>query len=367
MTDDVIEEKETVSEETDTEFLNMSDDEFDKLDLASLNNQNPPSEESDEHDEDERSEDEEDAESDDEEEEKTEEETTGEEYSEEDESSGDTESLYTGGTETSSEIDFESEYKKLTAPFKANGKDIQINSVDEAISLMQMGANYAKKMAGLKPNLKMMRMLEKQGLLDESKLSFLIDVHKKDPKAIQKLIKDSEIDPLDIDTSSEAEEYQPNNYSVADSEYAITEAFQEIEDTPSYARTTDIVGNKWDDSSKKVLVDNPQLIKIINSQVADGTYDKIMAVVEKERMLGKLDGASDIQAYKAVGDAMLAQGQLGPKATKPIAKKKTNQIRKKKAAISTKTPVKKQKINPDFNPLAMSDEEFEKLTAGKLF
>ena len=38
---------------------------------------------------------------------------------------------------------------KLFAPFKANGKDIKVDSVEEAIALMQMGANYSKKMAGL--------------------------------------------------------------------------------------------------------------------------------------------------------------------------------------------------------------------------
>lgn len=52
---------------------------------------------------------------------------------------------------------------------------MQVNSVDEAIQLMQMGANYTRKMQELQPHRKTLLMLENNGLLDEGKLSFLID------------------------------------------------------------------------------------------------------------------------------------------------------------------------------------------------
>jgi len=96
-------------------------------------------------------------------------------------------------------VDFEAEYKRLLTPFKANGREIAVKSVDDAIALMQMGANYNKKMAALKPNLKLMKMLENNGLLSEDKIGFLIDLEKKNPAAINKLVKDSGIDPMDLD------------------------------------------------------------------------------------------------------------------------------------------------------------------------
>ena len=108
-----------------------------------------------------------------------------------------------------SELDYKAEYEKLIAPFRANGKDMQISNVDDAITLMQQGANYNKKMAGLKPNLKLMKMLENNELLDESKLAFLIDLNKKNPEAVQKFIKDSGLDPLEIDTEGNAEYTHP--------------------------------------------------------------------------------------------------------------------------------------------------------------
>ena len=67
---------------------------------------------------------------------------------------------------TTDTIDYKAEYERLTQSFKANGKEIAVANVDEAISLMQMGANYNKKMAALKPNLKLLKLLENNKLLD---------------------------------------------------------------------------------------------------------------------------------------------------------------------------------------------------------
>lgn len=80
---------------------------------------------------------------------------------------------------TEQSVNYEQEYKRILAPFKANGKEVEVKSVDDAITLMQMGANYQKKMAALKPNLKILKILENNGLLDEGKLSFLIDLDKR--------------------------------------------------------------------------------------------------------------------------------------------------------------------------------------------
>ena len=67
--------------------------------------------------------------------------------------------------------DYKAELGRVLSPIKANGREIQVSSVDDAIQLMQMGANYHKKMAALKPNLAVLKMLEQHGLLDQEKLS----------------------------------------------------------------------------------------------------------------------------------------------------------------------------------------------------
>jgi len=281
-----------------------------------------------------------------------------------------TEDSSTTEEEESAKIDYEQEYKKLLTPFKANGKMIQLNTVEDAITLMQQGANYNKKMAALKPNLKIVKMLENNGLLDESKLSFLIDLEKKNPEAVRKYLKDSGIDPLDLDVSSDVS-YQPRAYTVNDKEIELDSVLEDIKETESFTKTIDVIGNKWDTASKKVLLDSPQVIKIINDHVASGIYDQITQVVERERMLGRLTELSDIEAYKYVGDAINARGgfrpfqqQIASTAQATNTKVDSSIKDRKKAASSTKS-VSSSPKNMDFNPLSMSDEEFEKIANSK--
>lgn len=273
------------------------------------------------------------------------------------------------GKEEPAGIDYQAEYEKLMAPFKANGKEVTTTSVDDVIALKQMGANYNKKMTGLKPVLKLVKMLENNGLLDESKLNYLIDLDKKNPQAIEKLVKDSGVDPLEIDTEKETE-YTPNTYNVNDKQVELDQVLDDIKDTPGFDKTMDIIGNKWDASSKDVLVNEPSIIKVINEHMSNGIYDKITSVVESERMLGRLTGISDLEAYKQVGEAIKARGGFDPSSAKeqPTAttKPKADSPKlknKRKAASSTKAA---SKIAPKevFSPLSLSDEEFEKATAG---
>jgi hypothetical protein len=275
-------------------------------------------------------------------------------------------------SEEATELDYKQEYDKLLAPFKANGKEMQVSSIEDARQLMQMGANYTKKMKALAPNLKIVKLLENNGLLDEGKISFLIDLSRKDPNAVTKFLKDSNIDPLDLDMDN-AEKYQPKAYTVSDKELELDSVLDEIKDTESFKVTADVIGNKWDEPSKKVILDNPVLIKIINEHVQAGIYEKIQSVVERERMLGRLVGLSDIEAYKQVGDVIQAQGgfnnqtQAGAFTASNI--KATNKVdpsvaKRKKAASSTKSNAATKSSN-DFNPLDMSDEEFEKIMSSK--
>ena len=276
---------------------------------------------------------------------------------------------------SSSEVNYEAEYKKLFAPFRANGKEMQIKSVEEAITLMQMGANYTKKMVGLAPNLKILKLLENNGLLSEEKLSFLIDLDKKNPDAISKLVKDSGIDPLDMDVSKS--EYKPNTYTVDDKELELDAVLEQIQDTPTYSQTISVVGNKWDGPSKQVVAQNPQLLRVINDHMASGIYDRISTEVERERMLGRLIGIPDIEAYRLVGDAIEARGGFAdlakpaiqpapvpatPLRVTPKAKAEDPAIRAKKLAASAPKPAAPVKAaEMDFNPLSLSDDEFSKL------
>jgi hypothetical protein len=274
-------------------------------------------------------------------------------------------------------VDYKAEYERLLAPFKANGREIQVKSVDDAISLMQMGANYNKKMAALKPNLKLMKMLENNGLMSEEKISFLIDLEKKNPEAINKLVNDSGLNPMDFD-ADKASGYKQTAYTVDDREIELDTVLDELQGTPSYNRTLEIVSTKWDAASKQVIAGTPQLLKVINDHVQTGIYDLISKEIESERVFGRLKGLSDIEAYRQVGDSLHAKGafaQLGqgssqaqtktapePVVVTPKPKKvEDDKLKDKRRAASSTKPAAPATTPADFNPLALSDEEFSKL------
>lgn len=280
-------------------------------------------------------------------------------------------------TDTDTPIDYEAEYKRLMAPFKANGRMITPKSPEDAIRFLQMGANYHEKMAGMKPALKTLKALENNGLLDEEKINFLIDINKGNPEAISKLLKETNIDPLDVDVKTETT-YKPSDYSVSDTELELDSVLDDIKSSPNYAKTLTTVTKEWDDNSRNQAGANPNIIRIINRQMDSGVYDTVMEAVKYDRSIGNLKGLSDLEAYKTTGNRLEQEGVFNSvnsgqntdvNSTVTQTNQKTEQKRKaqKKAAGPTKTTTKKvNKLPSDFNPLDLSDEEFEKFDPKRL-
>jgi len=257
--------------------------------------------------------------------------------------------------------------------FKANGKEVELTNVDEAVRLLQMGVNYNSKMAALKEPMRFLKQLEKNDLLDEEKLNYLIDLSNKDKGAIQKLLQDSEIDPLDLDMDSDTS-YTPNSHAVDQKEMEVDEVLDDLRASPTFADITDWVGNKADQQSKTIIYENPELLKTLSEHMNNGIYDIVNKEYEKQQILGNFKGVPTIVAYKQVGDMINAQGgfdhlsnesQKSPSSTSTNSNKNSNRniAQKKKAAARTKGAVSKKPSKEDFNPLAMSDEEFDKFSS----
>lgn len=291
--------------------------------------------------------------------------------------------------EDATPIDYKAAYEKIMAPFKAAGKMVQLQSPEEVVQLMQMGAHYTKKMQALQPHLKKIRMLENNDLLDEGKLSFLIDLSRKDPAAIQKLVRDSGLDPLEIDTSSEPE-YRPGNHKVTDEEMRFTSTLEEVSSDPTGKELILSINNTWDTGSKQALWDDPNLLRLLSEQKNSGVYDQITSEIERRKTLGLLRDEPFLAAYKTVGEELHNKGALTPRSsttqpaasptpdqgqggnpaaerriveTRPANHRKTvSNHERAKAASATRTAPKK-KPAADFNPLALSDEDFEKTNA----
>ncbi len=268
------------------------------------------------------------------------------------------------GSEDTSDI-----MQKVLAPFKANGKEIKVDNIEDLRRLAQMGAGYNAKMQELKPVRKIAQTLKQAGLLNEDKINFLIDLSKGDKGAINRLVKENGIDPIDIDVEDDG--YTPNSYTVSESQFALDEALDELERSSSGKRTIEIISTKMDAKSKQRLVNDMDAIHALKSQVENGIYDKIMGAVEVQRMLGNIPlSISDLDAYNQVGqqlaqagafntsDAKAPETNKAPDKKKAKAKSDKKRNAKRKAASAPRKR-KPSKAQPD-SFLGMSDEDFMK-------
>lgn len=205
-------------------------------------------------------------------------------------------------------IDYKAFYEQVTAPFKANGRDISLTNPEDIVNLMQRGAGFAKKMAALKPSMRVLRTLENHGITEQD-LGFLIDLHKKNPDAINKLIKESGVDVYSLDTE-QAEQYKSQVQLATDQEVDLDSVVQDLSATsPTFSKTLDVVVNQWDLQSRSTVASNPQLLRLLDGHMQQGYFDMVMSEVERLRIIGgHIDGLSDFDAYAKVGDMMNARG-----------------------------------------------------------
>lgn len=286
-------------------------------------------------------------------------------------------------------VDYKAAYEQIMAPFKASGRQMQMKSPEEVVALMQRGADYTRKMQQLKPALKVMKMLENNGLMDEKKLSHFIDLDKKDPAAIAKFLKDKEIDPLDLDMSEETK-YKPGNHAVSDEEMRFNTVLEDVKSTPHGKETIQIIDKQWDRASQGRVFKEPAILELMNVHRETGIYEQITGEVERLKLLGVIpEDTVFLDAYKSVGDELHKSGRLvvdgkptnqmkqvipaTPVPAKPATQPTRQVIETRPAqpkpaarngeAARAAAPTRSTPAKPnaaDFNPLAMSDEEFEK-------
>jgi hypothetical protein len=212
-----------------------------------------------------------------------------------------------GAVDPSVAADF---YAEITKPFKADGKDFTVKTPQEAIRLMQMGANYSRRMQEIKPLKAQDAMLREHGLHDPVKLSELIDISKGNPAAIQKLLKDKGIDPLDIDVSKPSE-YKSPNYQANPKDLAFKDAIETTLAADGGRELITDMNQTWDEESKQALHESPTIFENMLAQKQTGVYSKINVELARQRTLGFLVDVPFLQAYHQVGDAMQKAGAFG--------------------------------------------------------
>lgn len=279
-------------------------------------------------------------------------------------------------------IDYKSEYEKITAPFKASGRTIQVRDSNEVISLMQKGVDYTKKQQALKPRLKELQILENQNMLGDN-LGYAIDLFNGNTKALAKLIKERNIDISELspnmygDEENNSPDYTPTNYSISDAEMRLKDVELTLKDSPNFQRLFTTLTD-LDDDSKAKFRNNPDLLLRLNEHMESGLYDQIQNELEHRRIVGdaSVDGMNFYDAYTAVGNeilaynANLAQQQYQQQYEQNYAQQYQQQQlqQKRNSAKSTNSRSVGRTSNPMmYDPLTCSDEEFAQINLKQLF
>lgn len=257
----------------------------------------------------------------------------------------------------SASVDYESAYKNIFKPFKANGKEITPKTVEDVISLMQMGANYTKKMQLMAPMKRAVESLDKAKIGEED-LNFLIDIHNGNVEAIKKLLQKHNVDPFELDL--ETTNYVPNNNIASDSDVEFSDVLKDVQ--ASLPRIQTILTDTWDAKSKQAVLKDPNLMRALHEEIEMGRFDEVQNRLEQERMFGRYKGVSDVQAYIDIVTKMVNEQRkpTAQKQEKPVTNTKT--LNKTKAAPVRSKPKNQGTTMTVKDLYSMSDEEFEKLS-----
>ena len=263
-------------------------------------------------------------------------------------------------------IDYKAVYDSIFKPFKANGKTIAPRNAEDVISLMQMGANYTKKMQLMAPMKRAVESLNKAGI-NEEELNFLIDIHNGDKEAIKNLLKKNEIDPIDLDI--EDTKYIPKNNIASDADVEFSETLMDIES--SLPKIQEILNKTWDSKSKQLVLKDPQLMRALHQEIEMGRFDEVQQRLEIEKTFGRYKGVSDIEAY-----IDLVTKMVNEKARTPVTETKhverqpettTKSIPDKTKAAPIRSKPKNQGSSLTVKDLfSMSEEDFNKLSINDL-
>ena len=261
------------------------------------------------------------------------------------------------------DVDYETVYKDIFKPFKANGKDITPRTVEDVVQLMQMGANYTKKMQLMAPLKKAAESLSRADIKEDD-LNFLIDVHKGDKEAIKKLLTKHNVDPMELDLDST--NYVPKNNIVSDEDVEYSDILDDIRD--SLPKIQEIMTSTWDTKSKEALLKDPNLMRALHEEIAIGRFDNVQAQLEIEKTFGRYKGKSDVEAYIDLVTKLAVKEQSnnqpnGTNKPTPKADAPTKPIPDKTKAAPIRTKATNQGSTLTAKDIfSMSEDQFAKLS-----
>ena len=288
-----------------------------------------------------------------------------------------------GKSEDESEVTEEIDYKKFyqdvaLAKFTANGREVEgFKNPEDLIRAQQMLHGYSDKMKVFKEYKKFLKPLEERGVIaDPDKFNLAMSLLDGDPEAIKKVLKDKNIDPLELDL--EDIKYVPRVKLPSEAQLLIEENYEQAENLGVGDKFNKVISRDWDIPSLQEFVNNAAVRADLLLHLKDGTYDIVQNEIKRMELLdttGVLDGMNSVEKYRAAvgrlqqkAATVKPQTQAAPVIDKAAEAKKAEQEaefkrkaaekereideqRKKAASMSKKKAVSAHKTEPTVEEL----------------
>ena len=275
-------------------------------------------------------------------------------------------------SEDDSEVDSDTEDEPYVfQPLRADGKEYPIENIQELYTLASKGINADRKWQESAEGRRIQSTLKKNKLTQQD-INLLVDLKSGNKDAILSLLKNAEIDPLDIDTDALDGDYRPKEHGTNDFEMKLDDVVSKIKTKPRYDESVSVIMDDWDEQSKQTFYDNPQILELLNidmqtnPQTGFSMYDKVAPLAVKMKSLEQGVVKSDLEYYQMAGarviDAMERSNQSKADAdtnskNKQSAKKKSIAKKKKAAASSGGKSTGKKAVDVT----SLSDDELDAL------
>lgn len=212
-----------------------------------------------------------------------------------------------GQTDTT-ELSAEEFRDLLTKPFRASGREVVFKDPQDILRLMQQGFDYQKKMAGFKPQKRIIKTLEQHGLLDEAKLNQLIELSQGKPEAVAQFLKDHNIDTFEL-PDVEEKPHQYGNYMVNEQQVEFEEKVNELRGT-QYGNAVLNFVNSLPDQDFTTVFNNQKILDDLAFHAQSGLLDDALNQLAADRAVGKVPSdMTPLDAYNAISGYLYQQNQ----------------------------------------------------------
>jgi len=251
----------------------------------------------------------------------------------------------------------------LPMEIKANGMKMKA-TMNELVAGFQKGMDYTQKMQELSGVKKLVSIATSNSLSEED-LNLLVEAKNGNKEAIAKLMSNSGIDPLDVDTD-EHKDYIPDDYSKEEVDVELSSIVATINSDIEYKGQVEGAINNMPQDMYDTIAGSAGNMESLYKDVKAGVYAQVMPeVIKLQNLYGKTEATLD--TYIKV--ARQLQGNDTPEVSRESSTEKADRnSKRKKVAPTSKAPTKKSYISKDVSKLGEDDfdREFARITGRSL-